>query len=411
MTRPSARFLHAAGVRLDVPVEGFGRFANGSHAAKLREVLSQSSFRALERLVAASTEHDVDFVLLGGETFRDSDASVAARGALRRAFEQWTEHSIPVFVVPGAGDPAEAWTAFPSLPENVTLLTPDPSGDGPHHVERGEEGVVALEYWHQSPQTRRRSSRESGSAWRIAVLADSPWQDEASLAAFNDAAADYFAVAPVADRRTEALKGAVMHSPGATTPTGLVETSAGDATLVSLDEERGIECEPLGLSSFGRLSLTLLIDDRTTVERLVQEMKQALREVTTAAPREAMLVSWGIRGNGPLRPSLSDPEFQQLVLETAADGLQRTSVSVYQHLELEPLLSQHATSSASAARHPLAAKAFAALEDRTTEPIPQEWLRQAGFPGARLTRSPDRARVNAAAAALLGEWLTGTTDE
>lgn len=411
MTRPSARFLHAAGVRLDVPVEGFGRFATGSHAARLREVLSQSAFRALERLVAASIEHDVDFVLVGGETFRDADASVAARGALRRAFEQWAEHSIPVFVVPGFGDPAEAWMTFPSLPENVTLLTPDPSGDGPHHVERGEEGVVALEYWHQSPQTRRRSPRESGGAWRIAVLADSPWQDEASLAAFNDAGVDYFAVAPVTDRRTEALKGAVMHSPGATTPTGLVETSAGDATLVSLDEERGIECEPLGLSSFGRLSRTLSIDDRTTEERLVQEMKQALREVATAAPREAMLVSWRVRGNGSLRQSLSDPEFQQLVLETAADGLQRTSVSVYQHLELEPLLSQQTTGSALAARHPLAAKAFAALEDRAIEPIPQEWLRQAEFPGARLTRSPDRARVNAAAAALLGEWLTGTKDE
>lgn len=409
MTRPSARFLHAAGVRLDLPVEGCGRFAANPQAVRLRDLLAESAFQALERLVATSIELDVDFVLLGGDTFRDADASVAARGALRRAFEQWAEHSIPVFVVPGADDSADAWTRIPSLPENVTLLTPDPAGDGPHHVERSGEDIAAIEYWHQSPQARRRNPRDVDGAWRIAVLADNPWQDEAPLRLLDSPAADYFAVGPPAARQTEAANGAVMHSPGSTTPTCRHETSAGEATLVTLDPDMGIECEPVGLSSFARLSRTLSIDDRTTEERVIQQMRHTLREVATTPPREALLVSWQVTGSGPLRQSLSDPEFQQLLFESAVEGMNRAA-SVVQHLQLEPLPPSTSRRNPGESRT-LVSKALAALESRSAELDPDSWLRQAGLTSRNAVRPVDQTHLQAAAAARIEEWLRSGTED
>lgn len=410
MTRPSARFLHAAGVRLDVPVEGCGRFAAGSQAVRLRDLLAESAFQALERLVATSIELDVDFVLLGGDTFCDADASVAARGALRRALEKWAEHSTPVFVVPGSDDPADAWTRFPSLPECVTLLTPDPAGDGPHHVERGGEVVAAIEYWHQSPQARRRNPRDADGAWRIAVLADDPWQDEASLRRLESPAADYFAVAPATGRQTEAAHGAVMHSPGCTTPTRGHETSAGEATLVTLDPAKGIECEPVGLSSFARLSRRLTIDDRTTEERFLQQMRQALREVATTPPREALLVSWKVSGSGSFRQSLNDAEFQQLLFESAVEGMIRPSTSIVQHVEIEPLTPRFPRGKPGDAKT-LVSKALVALECRSAEVDPDSWLRQAGLASRTAVRPVDRTRLQAAAASRIEEWLGAGTED
>ena len=76
MPRPLVRFLHAAGLRLDDAVD------DAASAGPLRDLLAGSADHALQKLVAAAVEREVDFVLLGGDTFRDEARSVAARGLL-----------------------------------------------------------------------------------------------------------------------------------------------------------------------------------------------------------------------------------------------------------------------------------------------------------------------------------------
>ncbi len=111
------RLLHAANLRLDCPLQQFGTWSDD-----VRDLLESATFVAFERLVGLAIERDVDALLITGNSFDASVASLSAEVALRTGFERLDERSIPVFVTPGHLDPVTAWEDLPSLPENVTIL-------------------------------------------------------------------------------------------------------------------------------------------------------------------------------------------------------------------------------------------------------------------------------------------------
>lgn len=111
------RLLHAANLRLDCPLQQFGTWSE-----EIRDLLESSTLVAFDRLVGLAIERDVDAVMITGNSFDASVASLTAEVALRAGFERLDERSIPVFVTPGRLDPLAAWDDLPSLPGNVTIL-------------------------------------------------------------------------------------------------------------------------------------------------------------------------------------------------------------------------------------------------------------------------------------------------
>ena len=118
MAAKPLRLLHAANLQLDCPLQ---------HVAGLhddaRDIIDIATLTAFDRLVSLAIERDVDALLITGNSFDASVASLPAEVALRNGFERLDERQIPVFVTPGKLDPASAWLELPALPENVTLLT------------------------------------------------------------------------------------------------------------------------------------------------------------------------------------------------------------------------------------------------------------------------------------------------
>ena len=117
MAAKPLRLLHAANLRLDCPLQQFGTWPDD-----VRDLLESATFVAFDRLVGLAIERDVDAVLITGNSFDASVASLSAEVALRTAFERLNERSIPVFVTPGRLDPVAAWDDLPTLPDNVTIL-------------------------------------------------------------------------------------------------------------------------------------------------------------------------------------------------------------------------------------------------------------------------------------------------
>lgn len=117
MAAKPLRLLHAANLRLDCPLQQFGTWSDD-----VRDLLESATFTAFDRLVSVAIERDIDALLITGNSFDASVASLSAEVALRTGFERLNERSIPVFVTPGRLDPAGAWHDLPSLPENVTIL-------------------------------------------------------------------------------------------------------------------------------------------------------------------------------------------------------------------------------------------------------------------------------------------------
>jgi hypothetical protein len=117
MAAKPLRLLHAANLRLDCPLQQFGTWPED-----VRDLLESATFLAFDRLVGLAIERNVDGVLITGNSFDASVASLSAEVALRTAFERLNERSIPVFVTPGRLDPIAAWEDLPALPDNVTIL-------------------------------------------------------------------------------------------------------------------------------------------------------------------------------------------------------------------------------------------------------------------------------------------------
>src|SRR5687768_11547436 len=109
------RFIHAANLRLDVPVSVQTAEAL---TEDLRVAFEDATLHAFEEVIEACIRRDVDFLLLSGNVFVEADRSLRARLTLLKGVKRLADVNIQVFVLPGDADPPEAWRSIPDLPEN-----------------------------------------------------------------------------------------------------------------------------------------------------------------------------------------------------------------------------------------------------------------------------------------------------
>ncbi len=131
------RFVHAANVLLDEPLRGFGPVPDS-----LRACVRDATQTAFQRLVDVCLKHQVDFLLLTGNTFVATNASPRTFGTLRRGLLRLAESDVLVLAVPGQLDPPDAWNRMPELPDNLTLLD---AASEPVWVTRDDQPVAAVQ--------------------------------------------------------------------------------------------------------------------------------------------------------------------------------------------------------------------------------------------------------------------------
>ncbi len=135
------RFLHAADVRLDQAIGEIPKLP-----PRLASIVQDATRAAFDRLIALAIEHEVDFVLLAGNTFVEADKSLAGRLALLDAFEQLNKSDIRRSCCPDR--------STPSTPGSKSLICPKMS-----HCWRAGRGA-----WSPSNATIK-SSPASGPSW------------------------------------------------------------------------------------------------------------------------------------------------------------------------------------------------------------------------------------------------------
>lgn len=165
------RFLHAADLHLD------SRFAGLSHLPQdIRSYLRESTFAALGRLVGVAILQKVDFVVISGDVYDVSEASLQGQLRFREALEELGRHGIQVFLIHGNHDPLDGPRLSSAPPAHVTVF----GGSEPEHVtaRRREDGrevavVSGISYPTSkvTENTALRFSRQPGSSlFHIALL-------------------------------------------------------------------------------------------------------------------------------------------------------------------------------------------------------------------------------------------------
>lgn len=113
-------FIHAADLHLDAPFSGVD-----ARDPRVRDALVESTYDALEAIVALALGRRVDFVLIAGDAFNSRDKALRAQLRFHAAAQRLREAGIPIHLVQGNHDPADGWSAHLALPDNVHYFATD----------------------------------------------------------------------------------------------------------------------------------------------------------------------------------------------------------------------------------------------------------------------------------------------
>ena len=109
----SFRFIHCSDLHIDSPFTGLSRVDE-----KYRSLLSDSTFRALDRVIDTAVQEKADFIVMAGDVYDSGKHSLRARLEFRDAVLRACERNIDIFMVHGNHDPLNSWSSDADLPDN-----------------------------------------------------------------------------------------------------------------------------------------------------------------------------------------------------------------------------------------------------------------------------------------------------
>jgi DNA repair exonuclease SbcCD nuclease subunit len=340
------RFLHAADARLDQAIGEIPKLP-----PRLAAIVQDATRAAFDRFIALAIEHEVDFVLLAGNTFVEADQSLSARLSLLDGFEQLDRSGIQALILPGTLDPLEAWRRIPDLPENVTLLEPHPKGIVA--VRRDDKVVarVGTELFMPARKKARtlrddlRSVSQRPVPFKIAAIQSGDEADDAAAfgdwcpeeqfdvaaSASDDQVAkantgtgragndksgrrlpvDYVALGGGAARRTIARRRGLAHDPGPLQGRGADQAGPRGCTLVTVEQDGTLRCDFLPAASVRWERFLVEVPSSFDRAELLARCRAHLDGLRPEACENAWIFQWVLHGSRPTIDVLEDESFRR----------------------------------------------------------------------------------------------------
>lgn len=313
------RFMHAAGTLVDHQLRDVAGLDDG-----LKPRLLDATLTSFRRIVDRCLEHGVDFLLLTGDTFDESDRSLRSRVAIRNGFHLLDEAGVQVFVVPGSRDPAEAWQAVSGLPDNVTIF--HAATDEPAAIMRDGNVIATLQACRPLNRTNS-DAGDSGSAigqsriapFRIGILPPSESTqvaDEATVEEWlTDYRVDYLAL-PSPSRRLRVLRpDQIGYCPGPATAMTRRDTGPHGCTLFNVESRGTFEDRLFVTSPVRREHIQIRLDDESSWDQLIADMRGQVEALPAIEAAAVLLLTWKIHGQGELFESLAEEDARNELLE------------------------------------------------------------------------------------------------
>lgn len=185
------RFIHAANIRLDVPVSVQ---TTETLTDELRFAFEDATLNAFEEVIEACVRHDVDYLLLSGNVFVEADRSLRARLALLRGVKRLAEHDIQVFVLPGDSDPPEAWRSIPDMPDNVVVCYSSNPEPEELHINDHVATTVSSSMWFGEADAFGirvlAKARDGIQPFRIGIVSKAKYEEARRMASMTASASD-----------------------------------------------------------------------------------------------------------------------------------------------------------------------------------------------------------------------------
>lgn len=137
------KFIHAADLHLDTPFSSISNFSE-----QLQNKLKLSTYTAAKKVFQTAIDQQVDFVILAGDTFDNTDRSLEAQSFLRDEFEKLNKYGINVYLVYGNHDYFRNNFSVIKFPDNVTVFGEDVTTQEVK-VDGLKVGITGFSYYQQ----------------------------------------------------------------------------------------------------------------------------------------------------------------------------------------------------------------------------------------------------------------------
>ncbi|MFN7965335.1 MAG: DNA repair exonuclease [Acidobacteriota bacterium] len=311
------RFLHAADLHLDTPMEGVAARLPAAWATRLRD----ASLLALDRLVETAIREQVAFVLLAGDLYDGPERGARAQVRLAQALRRMSEAGIEVLIVQGNHDPLEDGLAPGStLPPRVTLFGSREVGR--HEIRCGDRVLATV----HGISYARRETRENlaqrfhrhGEGFEIGLLhaavvgasqGHAPYAP-CTLDDLQSTRLDYWALGHIHARQTLGVGSPWVVYPG--NPQGRSfkpsERGAKGAVMVEVERGRVVTAPSLAtLDSLRFVAAEVSIDTLPDWLSLHDAVLAAGDRLATEHAGVDLLVRVDLRGRGSLHRELAQP--------------------------------------------------------------------------------------------------------
>ncbi|OMF37056.1 metallophosphoesterase [Paenibacillus sp. FSL H8-0548] len=317
----SFRFIHAADLHLDSPFRGLAKAPE-----QVRDALRDSTFAALRQLTRAAIREHVDFIVLAGDLFDESDRSLRAQLMLVREWEKLGEHGIAVYVIHGNHDPLNGVRADLNLPPNVHVFG---AGQMEYRPAYRRGGELAAFVYGRSYGTRVMSENiaaayqiEPEAPFHIALLhgnvdgdaAHDPYAPCSLDELIGGKGFDYWALGHIHHRRVLHEYPHVIYA-GNTQGRNPRETGAKGCYLVDVSASKAIELNFLPLDAVRWLEHSYSIAGASSEQELLQQLDSLLDELLTEAAERSIMLRLSLIDRGPLHQKLSEPAVVRTLLE------------------------------------------------------------------------------------------------
>jgi DNA repair protein SbcD/Mre11 len=313
----SFQFIHAARLRLDQTLIGTGEIPDS-----IRPIVEDATLSAFERVVEACLAHEVDFLLLAGDSFDPFERSPRGPAALVAGCEQLAERNIDVVIFPGQLDPWSAWPAGLRLPANVRRAGADA---GAIHLTRdgillavvlGRSECVAHDTGETPWLLRLPKHQESNFTIQFGYCGESvpilPLSaHDRGEAEIRPESVDYRALGGSRSRRSLQTDGCLAHDPGPAQGIDALESGPCGCTLVEVDAAGGRRSTFLPTASVRWEQLSLSVAPGLSQNDLRHNMHEALRSLSRHATDRVLLLAWNIFGEPAHLKSLLTPDFER----------------------------------------------------------------------------------------------------
>lgn len=138
------KFIHAADLHLDTP---FASIKN--YSKQLQNNLKKSTYTAATKVFDTAIREKVDFVILAGDTYDNTERSLTAQDFLKNQFTRLKENGISVYMIYGNHDYFRSDFSTISFPENVHIFSENIQTETLESHDGLKVGITGFSYYQQ----------------------------------------------------------------------------------------------------------------------------------------------------------------------------------------------------------------------------------------------------------------------